>query len=85
MTAVRAFVVETKADKLERLTTEWLQEAVGYMFTLKMYDGVDPQEISQAYELAETLWENSDNAGLSFEDWLTPEEAVDEELSYWGD
>lgn len=86
MTAVRAFSVETKAEKLERLERLWLQEAAGYMFSKSIFDGTDVQEISQAYELAETLWENSDNADYAdTESWITPQEAVDEELTYWGD
>lgn len=84
MTAVRAFSIETKADKLVRLEKEWVQEAAGYMFRIKLYDGVDPQEISQAYELAETIWENAEQ-GDNPEVWITPKDVVDEELTYWGE
>ncbi|ATN92889.1 hypothetical protein QGX11_gp126 [Pseudomonas phage PPSC2] len=86
MTAVRAFTVETKADKLERLSKEWVQTAAGYMFAIGLYSGVDPQEISQAYELAESLFEGSKNIEeANLDNWITPKESVDEELTYWGD
>lgn len=86
MTAVKAFTVETKAAKTARLQSEWLASAAHYLFKLNVYDITDPQEVSQAYELVETLWEGSENA--DFEDaseWLSAEDAVDEELTYWGD
>lgn len=86
MTAVRAYSIETKADKAARLEKEWLKEAAGYMFKLNIFDGTDVKEIADAYQLAETLWENSDNMDApDWGNWMTPKEAVDEELTYWGD
>lgn len=86
MTAVRAFSVETKAAKVARLQSEWLSGAAHHLFKLNVFDITDPQEVSQAYELAETLWEGSENADFEdAEEWLSAEDAVDEELTYWGD
>lgn len=85
MTAVRAFSVETKADKDERLKREWIQRGVGYTFAIKLFDGTTLQEIADAYNLMESLWDSSDNDKNPVDSWLTPEESVDEELTYWGD
>lgn len=53
---------------------EWIADAVWYMLDIGLFT---QDEINDCYYLADNLYDN-------FEDY-TPKEAVDEELTYWGD
>ena len=48
---------------------QWIDRAVNYMLNIKLFNVLIQSEVDDAYQLAETLYEN----------------AVDEEISYWGD
>lgn len=62
---------------------QWIDRAVNYMLNIKLFNVLIQSEVDDAYQLAETLYENSvDEAGICTYD---PIEAVDEEISYWGD
>lgn len=55
----------------------WIGEAVAYMELLELQLGEQ-----DAQQLAESLFEGAISlGGIS----MTPQEAVDEELTYWGD
>ena len=69
---------------LETIRTGWVQQAIDYMLEIKLYS---TDELEGARELAETLWENSDNEDI-FKDCtqlFSAKDAVDEELTYWGE
>ena len=69
-------------DDLQALQySEWLAAAVAYMMELKVYT---EHENLQAYNLAETLWENCGNDDTEF-NRVSAKDAVDEELTNWGD
>lgn len=61
---------------------EWIQAAVNHFFKLSVFAA---EEAAEAFELAEGLWDNSDNHLHDHAPWISPEDAVDEELTYWGD
>lgn len=69
---------------LETIRTAWIQQAVDYMIELSLYS---PDDLKGARELAETLWESSDNEDVFMDctRLFTAKDAVDEELTYWGD
>ena len=72
------FVPRDERQREERI--QWINEAVAYMFELKVFA---PDEYVQAVELADSLhWHNKDEGGDMMD---TPKQAVDEELTYWGD
>ena len=70
----------THDDLLALQKDAWVAQAVQYLVELGVYSTL---EHTAAYMLAESLWDNSDNDGSSTD--MTPQEAVEEELSYWGD
>lgn len=55
----------------------WIGEAVAYMELLELQLGEQ-----DAHQLAESLFEGAISLGGV---GMTPQEAVDEELTYWGD
>ncbi len=62
---------------------QWIDRAVNYMLNIKLFNVLIQSEVDDAYQLAETLYENAvDEAGICTYD---PIETVDEEISYWGD
>lgn len=67
----------------EEYRNEWIKAAINYLM-LGVYA---PDELEGANELAETLWEGSDNDQYWNDHALRvcAEDAVDEELTYWGD
>lgn len=67
-------VVEYRRDRLARERKTWIADAVWYMLDIGLYT---QDEINDAYYLADNLVDG-------YEDF-TPKEAVDEELTYWGD
>lgn len=70
----------TRDDLLALQKDEWVAQATQYMVSLGVYSTL---EHTAAYMLAESLWHTSDNDGSSCD--VTPQEAVEEELSHWGD
>jgi hypothetical protein len=84
MTAMISVKATTRQERLEAARTEWIQEATTYLFKLGVYA---PDELEGANELAEILWDSSDNEDY-FDDhanFMGAVDAVDEELTYWGD
>ena len=80
MTAVKEVAFETRSDRQARIRKEWIADAVGYLIGLGVYA---QEEVEQAYELADNLhWHAKDEGGEMMYD---AKEAVDEELTYWGD
>lgn len=81
MTAVKSVSAETRLERMAREREAWLQEAINYMIELELFEpstGTPPWAI----QLAETLYEDSIGlAGIE----CTPKEALDEEMTYWGD
>lgn len=76
MTAVLSVKAETVMQRLEREKAEWIQEAKDYLLHLQVVEEGD--DLGWVEEL------HASSIGL--EGILyTPKEAVDEELSYWGD
>lgn len=61
---------------------EWIQAAVNHLFKLGVFAA---DETDQAFEVAEGIWDNSDNHLRDYELWIGPEDAVNEELTYWGE
>lgn len=84
MTAMISAKAETRKERYDRIEAEWINEAMAYLLALGIYA---PDELEGANELAESLWDNSDNRCLIDEPdhFLSAKEAVDEELTYWGD
>lgn len=78
--ATKTIVVETRRERQERERTLWIEEAVSYMIATGLYA---QEEIEQAVDLAENLhYHGKDEGG---EMHYSAKEAVDEELTYWGD
>lgn len=74
----------TRQERLDAARAEWIQSAITYLFKLGVYA---PDELEGANELAEVLWDGSDNEDCADDLTLfvSAEHAVDEELTYWGD
>lgn len=70
----------TRDDLLALQKDAWVAQATQYLVELGVYSTL---EHTAAYMLAESLWEGADNDGSPTD--ATPQEAVQEELSYWGD
>lgn len=80
MTAVKAVAFETRSDRQARIRKAWIADAVAYMISIGLYA---QEEHEQAYELADNLhWHYKDEGGEIYD---TPQDAVDEELTYWGE
>lgn len=73
-------VVEWRADRQARERKAWIEEAVTYMIAIGLYA---QEEIEQAVDLAENLHYHLKDEGGEID--CTPKDAVDEELTYWGD
>lgn len=80
MTAVKEVSFVTRSDRQAAERKEWIADAVGYMISIGFYA---QEEVDEAVCLAETLhYHNLDEGG---EMTYSAKEAVDEELTYWGD
>uniref|UniRef100_A0AAU6VY91 Uncharacterized protein n=2 Tax=unclassified bacterial viruses TaxID=12333 RepID=A0AAU6VY91_9VIRU len=79
MTAVINVSAETRSERIAREQKEWIADAVAYMIMIGLYA---QEEVYEALYLAEILAEEGCRDG---EIVFTAKEAVDEELSYWGD
>ncbi|QXV71664.1 hypothetical protein psageK4_010c [Pseudomonas phage psageK4] len=73
-------VVEYRRDRQARERTLWIEEAVSYMIAIGLYA---QEEIEQAVDLAENLHHHlvDEDGEMTY----SAKEAVDEELTYWGD
>ena len=58
----------------------WINDAVSYLINMGIFT---QEERSEAENMAETLLEASIDEGGEI--YIEPAEAVDEELSYWGE
>lgn len=80
MTAMISSSARTKTEKLEEAKAKWIEEAVSYMLFIGIYA---QDEVEGATDLAENLYYHSlDERG---EVMYSAHEAVDEELTYWGE
>ncbi|QNN99975.1 hypothetical protein phiPsa267_009 [Pseudomonas phage phiPsa267] len=80
MTAVKAVAFETRSERQLRIRKEWIADAMTYLFAIGIFA---QEEISDCYDLADNLhWHSKDEGG---EMMYSAKEAVDEELTYWGD
>jgi hypothetical protein len=69
-------------DLKAMMEADWLATAVDYMIEIKLCSDT-PLQRHRAFELAQTLWDNL-NEDDEFAQ-VSPKDAVDEELTYWGD
>jgi hypothetical protein len=76
-------VTAVKKFNRETLKTKWILDAVQYMGELKLFNLIKQQQYHDATDLAETIFDNF-NDGCEPDNWTTPKDAVDEELTYWG-
>lgn len=84
MTAMVSVKATTREERRNKSRNKWLEDAVAYLIKIGVYA---PDELEGANELAEILWDSSDNEDY-FDDhamFQSAKEAVDEELTYWGD
>lgn len=80
MTAVKSVVAITRHERQQAERREWIAELVGYAYTLDLFT---QDEMLDAVDLAETLYHNSIDEGGEIQ--YTPQESLDEELTYWGE
>ncbi|UAW53462.1 hypothetical protein QGX15_gp014 [Pseudomonas phage psageK4e] len=80
MTAVKAVTFVTRSDRQAAERKEWIADAVAHMISIGLYA---QEEVDQAYELADNLHYHSKDEGGEM--MYSAKEAVDEELTYWGD
>jgi hypothetical protein len=80
MTAMTGAQFETRSDRQAREHRDWVATGVAYLIGLSIY-AVEEQD--EAKDLMECLWWDSRDEGGEM--MCTPQEAVDEELTYWGD
>ena len=80
MTAVVEVKSETRTERLAAERRKWIADAVAYMISIGLYA---QEEIYDAVYLAEDLYLS--NLDTTWEMIFSAEEAVDEELTYWGD
>jgi hypothetical protein len=66
-------------NKVEAERERWIEECKAHMYNIKLYDA---SEYEDCQYLAESLWDNCVFEGVNI---YTPEEAVKEELTYWGE
>lgn len=80
MTAVKYIQAVTRSERQASEARAWIADAVGYMISLGLFA---QEEVGDAIDLAESLhYHYRDEGG---EMTLSAKEAVDEELTYWGD
>ncbi len=80
MTAVVEVKAVTRAERQAAERREWIADAVGYMISIGLYA---QDEIYDALDLAENLHYHSVDEGGEL--MYSAVDAVDEELTYWGD
>lgn len=80
MTAVKSVVAITRHERQQAERREWIADLVGYAYMIGLFD---QEEMIDALDLAETLYHNAIDEGGEI--LYTPQESLDEELTYWGD
>lgn len=80
MTAVKYIQAVTRSERQAAEAREWIADAVGYMIMIGLYA---QEEISDATDLAENLHYHSRDEGGEI--MYSAKEAIDEELTYWGE
>ena len=65
----------------DHLKMEWFEKASNYFYKLGVFS---QEEGSKVYEIVETIWEGTGNAVKEVDNWISPREAIKEEISYWG-
>lgn len=79
MTAVISVKAKTRKERQDEERREWIADAVQYMIMIGLYS---QDEVYEAVDLAENLHYSNEEGG---EIYQTAKEAIDEELTYWGD
>lgn len=80
MTAVKYIQAVTRTERQAAEAREWIADAVQYMIILGLFA---QEEVYDAVDLAESLhYHNRDEGGEMIS---SAKEAVDEELTYWGE
>lgn len=69
-----------RSERQARERRSWIAGAMAYMFEMRLFSA---SQYNQCQDFAETLWFANRNEGGEMMN--TPQEAVDEEISYWGD
>jgi hypothetical protein len=72
-----------RSERQAQERKDWIAEAVGYLFSIEAVDEGEILYSGTAYDLAESLWYYVRDEGGEM--MYTPKEAVDEEMTYWGD
>jgi hypothetical protein len=80
MTAVKEVSFVTRSERQAAERREWIADAVGYMIGLGIYA---QEEVYDCFALAESLEYHARDEGGEL--MFSAKEAVDEELTYWGD
>lgn len=80
MTAVKHVQAITRTERQVAERKEWVAEAMTYMFSLGIFA---QEEISDCHYLAHSLHFSARDEGGEM--MYSAKEAVDEELTYWGD
>lgn len=78
--ATKTIVVESRHERQAREQKAWIEEAVSYMMQIGLYA---QEEVEQAVDLAENLHYHYKDEGGEID--ISAKDAVDEELTYWGD
>lgn len=73
-------VFESRSDSQARERKAWIADAVAHMIMIGLYA---QEEVYEAVDLAENLHYSNRNEGGEM--MCSAKEAVDEELTYWGD
>lgn len=80
MTAVKSIVTVTRFERQQAERREWIADVVGYSYMIGLFA---QDEMIDAVDLAESLYHNSVDEGGEL--LYTPQESLDEELTYWGE
>lgn len=79
---IKSVVVEPIEVVRNRRKEKWLEIATAELIKSGAYQ---PEEYNDALDMAENIWDNTDNEGEQWANWVDAVDAVKEELSYWGD
>lgn len=81
---IQSIRVETKVQKSERLRDEWIASAVAHLYKRGVFTPGEVGAASSALEVAVVCYESVvDWSGHFDYETYTPEETIDEELTYW--
>ena len=84
MSHIKSIRVETKSQKSERLRDEWIAEAVGHLYSLRVFVPGDEGAAWNAVEVAGLCFDSllDEDGGFDF-NLYQPKESINEELTYW--